>query len=307
MRKDFRYIARILFQLKIYTFDGTTFEAFFTQIMQYQNPDFMQVKPQGKDGDEKCDGFDKNTGTFYQVYAPENITIREKEVIKKLETDFAGLYSHWKSITPIKRFYYVVNDKYKGVYPSLHQALIKIETANKPIEVRLLLAKDLEDIFLNLKKTAIEDLLGQTIPVSYNGNLEYGVMDNVVKYLLNIKTKPQTEFIPSNPDFNKKIIFNGLSETIESFLRSNRINEYAINDFFQYNSNYAKNELRNTFNSLYNEALKKLPDGPNKSDKVFMYIYNKAYSKHTMSIDTAIFTLMSYYFEYCDIFKAPEL
>lgn len=61
------------------------------------------------------------------------------------------------------------------------------------------------------------------------------------------------------------------------------------------------------FNGLYNEALTVIPDATNKSDEIFFYIYEKAYPQHTVAIDAAIFTLMSYYFEYCDIFKAPEI
>lgn len=61
--------------------------------MQRHNRNFQQVKPQGQYGDRKNDGFDKTTGTYYQVYAPEDIKIKEKETIEKLVTDFSG-YMH---------------------------------------------------------------------------------------------------------------------------------------------------------------------------------------------------------------------
>ena len=50
----------------------------------------------------------------------EEITGLSKETIEKLVTDFNGLYSYWQNINPIKVFYYVVNDKYKGAYASLY-------------------------------------------------------------------------------------------------------------------------------------------------------------------------------------------
>jgi hypothetical protein len=304
MDKNTRYIARLIFQNRIYSCDGTVFENFFTLVMQRHNSNFRQVKPQGQYGDRKNDGFDNTTGTYYQVYAPEDIRIREKETVNKLVTDFGGLYSYWQSITPIKNFFYVVNDKYKGVYPTLYEGLQKIRIQYPDILVKPFLSKDLEDLFLTLSENDIIDIIG-IIPLPDNINVEYGIMSDVINYLLKVPINPQQEVIPLNPDFGRKISFNSLSERVASYLKSHRINEYAINDFFELNSNFTKNELRNVFNGLYNEALNVVPDTEEKSDKVFFYIYDKSYSKHSVAIDAVIFTLMAYYFEYCDIFEAP--
>lgn len=302
-----RYIVHLIFQNKIYSYDGTAFETFFTKVMQCYNSNFRQVKPQGRYGDRKNDGFDQTTGTYYQVYAPEDILIKEKDTIEKLVEDFAGLYNFWQSIIPIRQFFYVVNDKYKGVYPSLYKELQNIRNGYSDVAADSFLAKDLENIFMSLDETAIIDIIG-IIPSPDNTDmLEYGIMKDVVEYLLGVETNPQREIIPLNPDFEAKITFNNLSENVASYLKSHRLNEYAISDFFEYNSDFAKSELRDRFNGLYNEALNVIPDEENKNDKVFFYIYEKSYPKHSMAIDAAIFTLMAYYFEYCDIFKAPEL
>ena len=73
-------------------------------------------------------------------------------------------------------------------------------------------------------------------------------MKDVVDYMLKVKTNPQKEVIPINPNFEEKIIFNKLSEQVAVYLKSHRINEGVINDFFEYNSNFIKNELRNVLN-----------------------------------------------------------
>ncbi|MDR0573414.1 MAG: hypothetical protein LBG96_05195 [Tannerella sp.] len=304
MDRSSRYITRLIFQNRIYSCDGGAFESLFTQVMQCHNSNFRQVKPQGQYGDRKNDGFDNTTGTYYQVYAPEDIRIREKETIDKLVADFAGLYSYWQTITPIKSFVYVVNDKYKGTYPSLYAELQKIRSQYVDVIVNPFLSKDLEDIFLGLDENSVIDIIG-IIPSPDDIAVEYGVMRDVVDYLLNVVTNPQQEVIPQNPDFDRKISFNSLSGNVAAYLQCHRINEFAINDFFELNSNFAKNELRNVFNGLYNEALSIIPDSGDKSDKVFFYIYEKSYPKHSVAINAAIFTLMAYYFEYCDIFEVP--
>jgi hypothetical protein len=307
MNRDTKYIVRLIFQNKIYSCNGTTFEELFTQIMQCHNSNFRQVKPQGQYGDRKNDGFDATTGTYYQVYAPENILTKEKDTIDKLVTDFNGLYSFWQNITPIKFFNYVVNDKYKGAYASLYEELQKIRKQYPEITVDIILSKNLEDIFMSLSENSITNIIG-IIPAPDNIEFEYDVMKEVVDYLLKIETEPQQEVIPANPDFIQKITFNNLSETVAHYLKYHRINEYAISDFFELNSDFAKSELRNVFSGLYNEALNSISDSEDKNDKVFFYIYEKAYpkhSKHSTAIDSAIFTLMAYYFEYCDIFEVP--
>lgn len=157
---------------------------------------------------------------------------------------------------------------------------------------------------MSLDENSMTDIIG-IIPAPDNIEVEYGVMKDVVDYLLKVETNPQQEMIPVNPDFIQKITFNNLSENVARYLKCYRINEYAISDFFELNSDFAKNELRDVFNGLYNEALTVIPDSEDKNDKVFFYIYEKAYPKHSIAINSAIFTLMAYYFEYCDIFEAP--
>lgn len=304
MTREQTYVAHILFRNKVLESDGTAYETFFTKIMDLANPTFQQVKPQGPIGDRKNDGFDKSTGTYYQVYAPEDPKTKEQDAVNKLVNDFNGLYSYWQNICPIHRFCFVFNDKYKGAHPTIHDELAKIHKAYPDIETDVFLAKHLEEICFSLSDEKIELCLG-IIPETYCGDVDYDVLRQVVDYLLTVPVDPTKEFIPINPDFDKKIVFNGLSDNMASYLRGHRINGHSIDDFFKYNSAYTKNALRDIFNGLYQEALKTIDDNPDKPDQVFLYIYDHSFQRHTGAVDNAIFTLMAYYFEYCDIFEAP--
>lgn len=304
MTKEQAYFAHILFRNKVLESDGYAYEALFTQIMGFSSPAFQPVKPQGIIGDRKNDGFDKTTGTYYQVYAPEDPKSKEHAATKKLVTDFNGLYLYWQNICPIRRFFYVINDKYKGAYPTVHAELAKIHQLYPNIETDVFLAKHLEDVCFSLPDEKIELCLG-VIPEAYCGDVDYDILRQVVDYLLTVPVDPTKELIPINPDFDKKIIFNGLSNTMATYLKSHRINGHSVDDFFKYNSAYTKDALRNIFSGLYQEAMKTLEDTSGKPDQVFTYIFSHAFKQHTGAIDNAIFTLMAYYFEYCDIFEAP--
>jgi hypothetical protein len=111
MNRDEKVLSRFMFKYKVVTSDGQAYEDLFVDIMQRGNPDFISVKPQGKIGDRKNDGYDRKKGCYYQVFAPENPILKSQDAVKKLKTDFAGLLKHWNKVTPVKEFHFVFNDK----------------------------------------------------------------------------------------------------------------------------------------------------------------------------------------------------
>ena len=57
LSREEKYILRILFQNKIHKADGQAFEDIFTSIMNYCEPNFRSIKPWGRIGDRKNDGY----------------------------------------------------------------------------------------------------------------------------------------------------------------------------------------------------------------------------------------------------------
>jgi hypothetical protein len=140
-------LARQLFQNKILKADGQAFEDIFTAIMNYAEADFRSIKPWGSIGDRKNDGYIKTKGTYYQVYAPEEIRKSYPDAVDKLKTDFDGLKSHWN---PINEFYFVVNDKYKGVNAACEQAIQELKEKHNLNNAGFLTAKDMENRLFTL-------------------------------------------------------------------------------------------------------------------------------------------------------------
>jgi hypothetical protein len=306
MNRDEKYIVRLMFKLKVYESNGQAYEDLFVKIMQYDNNKFESIKPQGQFGDRKNDGFDKTIGKYYQVYAPEDLQKSQSNSIEKLNTDFDGLYKHWNHLHKINEFFYVLNDKYKGTFPTLHEELSKLSNKYENISFSTFLPKDLEDIFLNLDEDKIMSIIGGIPNVDSINNMDYKILNEVVKHLMNYKTSYTPPITPENPDFNKKIEFNNLSKYTGSLLTLANYQSYILDEYFSSNSEFTKNELRDIFNSLYQEALKSIEEQENKSDLVFFYILDKASPSSEKALKDSVLVLMSYYFEYCDIFEAPQ-
>jgi hypothetical protein len=308
MTRNEKYIARIVFKLKIYQSDGQTFEDLFVKVMGKSNSNFKPVKAHGKIGDMKNDGFDKTTGTYYQVFAPEDVekgkTIHD--AVKKVRTDFGGLKSKWNEVCPLKKFYYVVNDKYNGIPAPIHQELLKLDTENPDINCESFSSSNLEDVFILLSDDDIVDVI-QFNPDENIGILDFSILNEAIIYI-----KDSTTYIESAsnlivPDFGEKIEFNDLSDRIKHYLTYASYQIGDLEDYFKANSEFVRTELQSRFKEMYKESKYVVPyDEKDYSDKRFMYILKKASANELKAFRDAVLVLMSYYFESCDIFEEPQ-
>lgn len=306
MNRDEHFFIRQQFRLKIYESDGQAFEDFFIAVMKAHNPNFEGVKPQGKKGDKKNDGFDKTSGKYYQVFAPEDIRKSISSAIRKLEEDFKGLYMHWNHLYPIKQFFFVLNDKYKDAYPDLHTKLSEIKSLYPHVECGFFSVSRLEKVFFELPEHEIFQLVGLPPNVTNLNNIDFGAMNKVVHYLLNKEFSYSQEQVPENADFNKKIQFNQLSKHSASLLEQGYYQNHVIREYFEYDGKFARDELRTRFSNLYNEGLQKFGPSKEESDLIFHYILNSSRPSKTKPVSDAVLVLMAYYFEYCDIFEEPS-
>ena len=85
--------------------------------------------------------------------------------------------------------------------------------------------------------------------------LTLDVLHQVIMHIMNSRSNATSPFIPENPDMDRKIEFNGLSSNIAMLMKVAMTSENAIEDYFQNNNNFMKDELRNRFNTFYHEGL----------------------------------------------------
>ncbi|MCF2132104.1 hypothetical protein L1I79_37650 [Strepomyces sp. STD 3.1] len=307
MKTTQKYIIRLRFKVVIHESNGQAFENLFTKIMKKSNNNFELVKAYGRIGDMKNDGFDKNTGSYYQVFGPENLNKKKtiQDAVSKLREDFEGLKKHWNSICPIKVYHFVINDKYNGTPAPLLQELVKLENENREIEFKILTSSDLEDILLSLDLDDVFDTIGY-LPDANIGLLDFDVLNEVIEFIMNSPVTFKREGKLVVPDFNEKIEFNDLSSEINDMLVAGSYSEGFLEEYFSKNSEYVKSDLRNKFNELYSTSIEVIPKTEeNYADKRFYYILEKSCPKPTKAIQDTVLVLMAHYFESCDIFEEP--
>ena len=99
-------MARKLFRLRVYEAKGAEYQRLFEKVMGYRHADFTPIKPYGKIGDRKNDGYIPSEGRYFQVYAPEDPGKPHTAVnaAQKARKDFDGLLGHWEEKSPICDF-----------------------------------------------------------------------------------------------------------------------------------------------------------------------------------------------------------
>jgi len=151
---DKNYLS-LQFRNKIHSKNGTEFQSFFENIMEKAFPNFKKVPSGGGDGGN--DGWIKELGRYYQVYAPNTPATKDSDAASKLKSDFQTLKANWSNITELKEYYFVFNDKYFGSKKP-EGAIADLKITNPDIEFKVFLAKDLENLFFELSESDILSL-----------------------------------------------------------------------------------------------------------------------------------------------------
>jgi hypothetical protein len=310
MKSEEKALARILFHNKVLNADGQAFETLFTAIISKKYPDFVQVKPQGSIGDKKNDGYSKANGVFFQVYAPEDAKESEGKAVEKIKTDFDGLKTYWNSFCAVKEFYFVLNDKFKGTFPTIEKDLADIKIQHNLEECTCFLARHLEDALFVLADDEIIAIVG-FIPNPENiTKLDYSIVNQVLAHIMANKKHLEPAQLLTAPDFDQKIQFNGLGQAVGALLKTSSYHAGLVEDYFSLNSNFARQEVRNKLNEIYinkkqiDFGIIQVPMA--RSDLVFFEILKTCTPNSNEQTQNAALVLMSYFFESCDIFEDPK-
>ena len=169
------------------------------------------------------------------MYAPEDPEISESKAIKKLKKDFSGLMAYWEKVSHIKEFYFVINDKYKGTYPTTEALLSKLKIDHNLILCEPFLAKHLEDTLFDLSDDIIISIVGFIPNPKDVTMVDYSGLNEVIVYIL--ENQLPISLVPdlSVPNFDEKIVFNNLNRQVSTLLNTASYQLGILDDYFERN------------------------------------------------------------------------
>lgn len=274
-----------------------SFQDFFSSAMEKRYPgDFQRVRPWGKVGDKKNDGYLKSKRTLYQCYAPNEM--KASEAINKIDEDFKGAVENWDEHFDIWIF---VHNSLRGLGPDVEMKLLELQAGNLSKCLTNWGFEELRVVVFELSDADLASLLGYAPSMKDIAGVGY---DDVQPLLATISTwneVPSSQIRPVPPDKIKK---NKLSPNVQSLLTGGMSRSDLLRGFFEgyYDPTYG-DRLASAFAAKYNE----LSEEGLAPDAVFMELQKFVGGEILTSTgkQAAALVVLAYFFETCDIFERP--
>ncbi len=293
-----RHYVGLVFHSHFLDARGDNFQRFFGEIMNLRYlGDFTQTRPWGRLGDNKCDGYLPSKRTFYQCYAPEGL--EASETIKKLKEDFNGALPFQNEHFDIWVFVHNARD---GRVPTwLTLELDKLRQDNPDIRIETLGYLELREEVFNLSQHHLVDLFGPLPSRKDILSLQFKDIIPLLDHL--VRSAPPDDSVPK-PVSPEKLEYSKLSIDTEFFLRQGMIKADLVRTYL---NRTPDKEFASRVTSAFRQEYERLKTETTEPDLIFYGLRTFTQGSFTQASQTegAVFSVLSYLFEECDIFENP--
>ena len=291
-------LYRARFRLAYSEKKGMEFEAWFADLASHAlGADFEPVAAYGSDGDFKCDGRRRSTGTIFQCYAPERLV--QGEVIAKIDEDFHGAVDHWPSW--IREWTLVHNGK-AGLPPKAIQHLDELRTRYPRVGISVWGLPHLEkELFAKLDIAGYEAVFGAAPSADA---IDRVTIEDIVPVIEALEQETQAPDMQAlEPPSAQKLHRNALSEDVADLLRAGRRKEALVERHFR---NHPRPDLGERIAVAFRRRYGQLREQGLSPDEIFAKLQQSAGGGGSPKRQTAALAVLSYYFERCDIFEDAD-
>lgn len=293
-----RHFYELQFDLRVRTAHGEAFQDFFSDAMELRYPgDFQRVRPWGKLGDRKCDGYLKSKRQLFQVYGPKGIELAK--TLAKITDDFLEAKPFWKEHFDLWTF--VHNDP-DGVAADVLKHLLGLQAAHPPITTGQWGIPDLRAVVFALADSHIARLLGPPVSVRDVQNVEVKDLQPILTRIAKQDALPEADIrpVPSG-----KLTANLLSDGVAMLLRAGMGKSDLVKKCFDHHTDpMLGDRVAATFHAKY-DALKTEGLLPDVIFRELMVFTTGSPFLGTPDHQAACLAVLAYLFESCDIFERP--
>ena len=271
---------------------GNEFQDWFATIMEKRFPgDFIRVRPWGKAGDRKNDGYVRSKRWLFQVYAPNEMSA--EQALAKIDEDYNGALPHWKQ--HFDTWLFMHNSK-QGLGPDVTAKLVELDAAGPPAVVPWGF-EELRRVIFELGPEELKSLFG---PVPHRRdmvNLGLDSLSPVLDHVAAIVPSSEPDLRPPPAD---KIERNMLSDHVATLLKAGMSRVDLVRKYFRVQPE-RKDEIAADFRHRYDKAR---CEGLSP-DEVFVVLQRHAAGDGvpTAARQSGALAVLAFFFEECDIFE----
>jgi|WetSurSiteA1Bulk_404760.scaffolds.fasta_scaffold07473_1 hypothetical protein len=277
---------------------GNSFQDLFCDIMERCHPqDFQRVRPWGRYGDEKNDGYMKSERMLFQIYAPNEMT--QERTLSKIEADFNGALPYWKDY--FDKWVFTHNSR-QGLSAAVLKKLLDLQNDHPGIKCLNWGYIEIINKLLSLNENDIAQILGPCPSIQDMLDTGYPEIQIVLETIMQ-KEPMQNQDL--NPVSQRKLSSNALSPYVQDLINYGKIKSTYVGTFFkEYYDPEFGDKIAKAFNDKYTEFKnQQLPP-----DIIFAKLEEFAGGsiRQPPRNEAAILAVLTYLFEECDIFERPR-
>ena len=281
------------FKLAFVDMRGTAFQDWFVKIAGHAyGPDFEEVKPYGRQGDLKCDGLRRSTGTMFQCYAPDRYV--DKKTIPKITADFLGAVEHWPNV--LKTWTFVHNDR-SGLSPEVTRCFTELGTKHPSVTIMPWAEPELHDLVLSLDLRHLEDLFGPRPSLPVLDGVGFEQLQPIIDA---IRRKAPNPHAALTPPTEHKVEHNKLSVDAIELLKLGRRKEARVQDYI---NKMVRPDVAEEIAEALREQYQSLKSLELEPDEIFAHLQRFVGVQTEPTRQAAALAVLCYFFERCDIFE----
>jgi len=292
-----RAFYEMKFELEFRRKNMDEFQDFFAKVMALRYPnDFVKVRPWGKVGDRKNDGYRRSTRQLFQVYAPNEMTAAK--AVAKIDEDFRGAVPFWKD--HFSEWIFVHNSA-AGLGPDVTQKLLTLSKEFPEITLGHWGYQELYNEVVQLDAHNMAQLLGPAL--SQRALLEVNVQE-LRTVLQMVAQAPAPTLVDLRPVPLGKAEYNRLSEPIQTLLNAGRSRAHLVERALQ---TWFDPAVGDRIASGLRRRYEELRDAGYGPSEIFsdLQTYCGGLVVGSPEHQAAVLSVLAYYFDECDIFERP--
>ncbi len=276
---------------------GDAFQDLFSAMMELRHPsDFVRVRPWGKFGDHKNDGYLRSTRQLFQCYAPREMDMARCKA--KIIKDFTEALPFWKE--HFDQWVLAHND-IDGLAADVLKLLLDLSATHAPVSALQWGYAELHVEFRQLSEMDMARLLG---PAPGRKDVVDVRLDSIQRLLEHIALQPEPLTVDVRVVPAEKLEYNQLSQAAGTLLKAGMTRSEVVKKYLRGLSDQTRyDRVAAAFRLRYRE----LKDEGMAPDEIFVGLqrFVAGGGVATPPNQAATLAILAFFFEACEIFERP--